>query len=535
MFLVPAYRQQLKSSKPAKRNVQDFNDESVQHLQACLETTDWDTFKDVSADLDEYTDTVTQYISFCVDSCIPTRTVVSYPNQKPWFNKDIRDKMHARNEAFKRGDQLLYKTCRYQVINAIKLAKRDYRRKLDKQFQEQDSRRLWHGLQAITSYKGGGMKCNNSDPNLPDNLNESYARFDRANTNTLTHMNIQTDNNITLAFTEPEVRKIFRKTHARKAAGPSRVVKMCASQISGIFTDIFNQSLRHCIIPKCFKQSTIIPVPKKSSVSCLNDYRPVALTSVFMKGFERLILAYIKSVIPNTTDPYQFAYRENRSVDDAVCLALNSVYKHLDKRNTYARMLFIDYSSAFNTIIPSKLYMKLTDLGLCCQLCNWIYDFLSDRSQTVRIGNLVSSPLVINTGAPQGCVLSPLLYSLYTYDCKPRYDSNIIVKFADDTTVIGLISDDDESAYRDDVKQLVSWCASNDLVLNVSKTKEIVVDFRKSKSVPSTLIVNNSEVEIVDSFKFLSIHITSNLSWSLHARYMCKKRSTTSIFSALPQ
>ena len=64
---------------------------------------------------------------------------------------------------------------------------------------------------------------------------------------------------------------------------------------------------------------------------------------------------------------------------------------------------------------------------------------------------------------------------------------------------------------------------SNDLVLNVSKTKEIVVDFRKSKSVPSTLIVNNSEVEIVDSFKFLGIHITSNLSWSLHARYMCKK------------
>ena len=444
--------------------------------------------------------------------------------------------MHARNDAFKRGDQLGYKTCRYQVINAIKLAKRDYRRKLDKQFQEQDSRRLWHGLQAITSYKGG-MKCNNSDPHLPDNLIEFYACFDRANTNTLTRMNIQTANNITLAFTEPEVRKIFRKTHARKAAGPdgipSRVVKMCASQISGIFTDIFNQSLRHCIVPKCFKQSTIIPVPKTSSDSCLNDYRPVALTSVIMKGFERLIMAYIKSVIPNTTDdPYQFAYRENRSVDDAVCLALNAVCKHLDKRNTYARMHFIDYSSAFNTIIPSKLYMKLTDLGLCCQLCNWVYDFLSDRTQTVRIGNLVSSPLVINNGAPQGCVISPLLYSLYTYDCKPRYDSNMIIKFADDTTVIGIISDDDESAYRDDVKHLVRCCASNDLVLNVSKTKEIVVDFRKSKSVPSTLIVNNSEVEIVDSFKFLGIHITSNLSWSLHTRYMCKKVNNVYIFCA---
>ena len=75
-------------------------------------------------------------------------------------------------------------------------------------------------------------------------------------------------------------------------------------------------------------------MPKKSSVSWLKDYRPVALTSVIMKGFERLIMAYIKYVITNTTDPCQFAYRENRSVDDVVCLALNAVYKHLDKRNT---------------------------------------------------------------------------------------------------------------------------------------------------------------------------------------------------------
>ena len=123
-------------------------------------------------------------------------------------------------------------------------------------------------------------------------------------------------------------------------------------------------------------------------------------------------MAYIKSVIPNTTDPYQFAYRENLSVDDGVCLALNYIYKHLDKRNTYARVLFIDYNSAFNTIIPSKLYIQLIDIGLCRQLCNWIYNFLSDREQTVIIGNLVSFRLVLYTGAPQVCVVSALLYSL---------------------------------------------------------------------------------------------------------------------------
>ncbi len=80
--------------------------------------------------------------------------------------------------------------------------------------------------------------------------------------------------------------------------------------------------------------------------------------------------------------------------------------------------------------------------------------FLSGRCQVVRMSNITSSPLVLNTGAPQGCVLSPLLYSLYTHDCTATHSSNVIVKFADDTTVVGLITDNDETAYREDVHAL---------------------------------------------------------------------------------
>jgi hypothetical protein len=83
----------------------------------------------------------------------------------------------------------------------------------------------------------------------------------------------------------------------------------------------------------------------------------------------------------------------------------------------HVRMLFIDYSSAFNTIIPSKLVTKLRILGLNTYLCNWILNFLMGRLQVVRVGNITSTTLTLNTGAPQGCVLSPLLYSLFTYDC----------------------------------------------------------------------------------------------------------------------
>jgi hypothetical protein len=79
-------------------------------------------------------------------------------------------------------------------------------------------------------------------------------------------------------------------------------------------------------------------------------------------------------------------------------------------------MLFIDYSSAFNTIVPSKLFIKLETLGLDPALCNWVLDFLAGRPQVVRVGNKISTPLILNTGTPQGCVLSPLLYSLFTHD-----------------------------------------------------------------------------------------------------------------------
>ncbi len=177
-------------------------------------------------------------------------------------------------------------------------------------------------------------------------------------------------------------------------------------------------------------------------------------------------------------------------------------------------MLFIDYSSAFNTIPPHNLVNKLNHIGLNTHLCSWVQDFLTGRPQIVRMGKHVSSSITLNTGAPQGCVLSPLLFYLYTYDCRPSYETNTIIKFADDTIVVGKITNNNESAYRAEVENLERWSQDNNLVLNATKTKEMILDFRRLKpSLHCPININGEKVECRASniLEFISVTMLRGL------------------------
>ena len=363
-----------------------------------------------------------------------------------------------------------------------------------------------------------------------------YARFDKQNTSTPPSVDKSTPPPIIID--EHDVKAVLRKQNVRKAPGPDGILtstlRHCADQLTPVFTDIFNTSVTLQIVPYCFKLSTIIPVPKKTNPKSSNDFRPVALTSVVMKVFERIMLKYIQSLSSSLLDPYQFAYRANRSVENAVSITLHNVLNHLDSPNSYVRMLFIDYSSAFNTILPCKLYFKLKDM-FCFNsgLCNWILDFLLNRPQKVKFNNTESDIIILNTGAPQGCVLSPLLYSLFTNDCKSMNNTIKIVKFADDTIISGLISNNDESVYRQEIERLVNWCDNNNLTLNPSKTKEMIIDFRQNKPPINPVLIDNVQIEVVNKFKFLGTIISNDLKWQENVTATVKKANKRLYFLRL--
>ena len=159
--------------------------------------------------------------------------------------------------------------------------------------------------------------------------------------------------------------------------------------------------------------SIICPVPKRPNPFELNDFRPVALTPIIMKCFDRIMLHHLLKQTDGKLDPLQFAYKRNRGAEDAILSLLHHTYTHLDKVGSFVRILFVDYSSTFNTTQPHLLTEKLFSLNVRPKLIVWLIDFLVNRSQVVRYQNVPPQVKTTSTGAPQGTVLSPMFFTIY--------------------------------------------------------------------------------------------------------------------------
>ncbi len=228
-----------------------------------------------------------------------------------------------------------------------------------------NTRRVWRGLHQITNYNGNSSVTVRADASLAEELNSFFAHFEASRPlSVIPPLPLPTTSTISPPTLQVhQVKCALRSVNLGKAAGPDgvfdEVLKACADQLSGALTRIFNLSLTQASIPSCLKSATIIPVPKKSPVRGLNDCRAKALTSVVMKCFEKLITDYIKASLPPNFDPCQFAFRANRSRADANATALHTALSHLEVPGNYVRMLFVDYSSTYNTITPDILVEKL--------------------------------------------------------------------------------------------------------------------------------------------------------------------------------
>lgn len=536
VHLFPVYRTALKRGKVQSIQIKNWSDENAcETLKGLFESTDWDMFKESSADINELTDVVTSWSLYCENTVIPQRTVKVYPNSKPWISKSLRALLQKKNRVFREGNTLELRSVQKEIKREVKAGKTKYKEKIEAQLRANNLGSAWAGMKTITGMKENSRKQvmlpnYHCDLQLAQSLNDFYVRFDVHDFNE-NHSEIR--NRLGSAppccpfFDEQDVINCFSKCNPRKGPGPDliggRLLKTCAEQLGPIFNFIFNMSLRQQIVPSIWKLSTVVPVAKNNNPKTLNDFRPVALTSLIMKQFEKLVKQELVSKTESLIDPLQFAYREGRGVQDATATLLNLLFKHLEGSKNHARLLFIDFSSAFNTIQPHVLEEKLTNaFGLDPCLVGWIFDFLTNRSQCVRVNATLSSRQSTSTGSPQGCVLSALLYILYTNDCRSNHDSRFIVKYADDSVIVSLL-DNNEDGHGPVLNDFLSWCSDAFLDLNISKTKEVCIDFRRATSPTLTSTIQGQSVEIVSSYKYLGTIIDDKLKFDENTDMLCKK------------
>ena len=184
---------------------------------------------------------------------------------------------------------------------------------------------MWQSLQHLTNYKGNSLEVTHADVSLVEEFNHFFTRFEAERPHLAPPTSHPSSTHL-LELQEHQVRGVLKAIKQHKAAGPDgvlgKVLRACADQLSGVLMRIFNTSLKLATIPPCLKAATIVPVPKKNTISGFNDCGPVALTSVVVKCFERLVLHHLKSCLPQNFDQHQFAYKANRSTADAIASGL---------------------------------------------------------------------------------------------------------------------------------------------------------------------------------------------------------------------
>jgi hypothetical protein len=204
------------------------------------------------------------FINKCIDNVVPTVTVRTYPNQKPWITGNIRIELKARAATFKERYTNLdaYKKSHYALRRTNKQAKSQYRIKIGSYYTGSGARRMWQGLKTITDNKGKPRSELPSETSLPDELNAFYACFEASNTEACTRAPAVLDD-CDIILTLADVSKTFKQVNIHKAAGPDglsgHVLKACADQLASVFTDIINLSLTESVIPTSFKHLSSKP------------------------------------------------------------------------------------------------------------------------------------------------------------------------------------------------------------------------------------------------------------------------------------
>ena len=327
------------------------------------------------------------------------------------------------------------------------------------------------------------------------------------------------------------------KSQARGEDGiPHSIVAKALPVLAPHLAKLFNVSLSRGVFPSSWKKARIIALKKVSTPSSPSEFRPIALLCFLSKVLEKLAHDQIVDYLQNSKilDPFQVGFRKHHCTQSALLKLTNDILMGMGKKQATLLLQF-DFSKAFDTISPSKLLVKLRDLGFSRSSLTWICSYLCGRTQCVFSKSTSSNYRETNLGVPQGSVLGPLLFCLYVNDLRTVLGNGPILRllYADDLQVYltippellieGLIT------ITETARTIANWASRNSLTLNTTKTRAIIfgsshtVRLFNNLNYPGISIADGENIKFVNEIKSLGVILDNTLSWKPQINQVAKR------------
>ena len=540
---------------------------------------------DVFDDVEDKLHVFNLLFSSILDQHAPIKTFKVRGKPNPCITDNIRALMKTRDnwrkEARKRNDPMAwtaYRNLRQEVKREIKVAEREF---FTEQIQRNPSNTnsIWKAIRHIIPKKSTSQRIFSKDNKVvADEFNRFFVSVGQSSVDKIQSLanecNITLNRNYFVPRQYPlceqfhlntigsgEIERIISSMPSNKAPGIDkisvRVLKDCLAPILPVITSIINTSIETCKFPTIWKLAEVAPLPKAENHELANNNRPISLLPVLSKVCERVVHNQFTSYL-QLNDRLTITQSGNKkwhSTETSVIETTDTILRAIDQK-MLTSAVFLDMSKAFDSVNHETLILKLQDVGASNLVLQWFCSYLNDRRQVVRIHSTLSEPLPINCGVPQGSILGPLLFSIYTNDVPLAPQKCNVQSYVDDTKlVISFKMKDALNAFADlsdDLHRIGQWCSNNLLLLNPSKTKLMVFGSRQMHSRMTTrsltfmgreLVPEHTAKDlgvILDAYLTYDEHITktvsscmSSLSQISRTRHVFDKRTLLTIINAL--
>lgn len=497
--------------------------------------------------IDLKVDILNNVILSLFDFYAPVKTVKISKRSAPWLTGALKMLMRSRDKAllkFKKTknyiDWNFYKYMRNEVNHAIKREKTAF---YQYRCRNVTQKNLWKELKTLNlqtnkNHDNQTLPLQLQDPTL---INDHFLSTPNLvpDTETVNFLktNKRNNNMQSLNFHHTSADDIYKALLSIKsnAMGPDglsiTMLLMCCPRVLPIIEHIFNFIITHNIYPAVWKKSIVFPLPKTNNPENFNDLRPISLLSVLSKVLEKILDEQIRSFLDanHILPVHQSGFRKGYSCTTALTKVTDDIFCGTDA-NKVTVLVLIDFSKAFDCINHELLIELLGYLGFSMQTCKFFKSYLSSRLQAVRTNKGVSNFAEVDNGVPQGSVLGPLLFTLYTSLFSEVFQHCSYHCYADDTQLYMSFEEDDVdlacTQINADLSKLVN--ISKKYALNINPFKSKIMLFGRTVTVGRirnsvNIFLDNEQLVPCDEVKNLGLVLDDRLRFDKHVAYITKR------------